>query len=203
MYYDKVWAWALALALGYLFGSCNGSLLISKGYFKTDIRKHGSGNAGLTNAARTLGPKPAVIVTLIDLAKVVPPMIAGMLLLGRPGVIPAGLGAFFGHLKPIYFGFKGGKGALSTGAIMFFIDWRIGCVYLFTFLILLFTSRYVSVGSMAAGLLSMITAWIIYYKSPEYAILVSVFALFIIYAHRGNIKRLAKGEEPKLKRRKK
>ena len=130
------------LLLGYFLGCLNGSVMVSHFIIKDDVRQHGSGNAGLTNFYRTYGAKYALGVILFDMGKtVIACLIGGAAfdyLAGdwMLGVLLGGLGCELGHMFPVFFGFKGGKGILSGGTIAIMIDWRIALVVWGGFLIL-------------------------------------------------------------------
>ena len=115
----------LSTLIGYLLGSMNSSLIVGR-FYGVDIRKHGSGNAGTTNALRTLGKKAALLVLAGDALKGILAYIAGFLIYdGQLGGMLAGTSAILGHIWPVFFGFKGGKGVLTSLAVLFLIDWPI------------------------------------------------------------------------------
>ena len=133
---------AVVLLVSYFFGCINGSVMTSHFIIKDDVRKHGSGNAGLTNFYRTYGAKYALLVIAIDMGKTVVAVLIGGFMFDylfqdwTLGVLLAGLGCELGHMFPVFFGFRGGKGILSGGALSFFLDWRIAAVCWGLFLIL-------------------------------------------------------------------
>ena len=133
---------ALILLVSYLLGCFNGSVMTSHFIIRDDVRKHGSGNAGLTNFYRTYGAKYALCVIFCDMLKmVVAGLIGGYLfryLHGdwTLGLLLAGIGCELGHMFPVFFGFKGGKGILSGGTLVIMLDWRVAliawrCLYCF------------------------------------------------------------------------
>jgi len=201
----------LALVSGYMLGSVNTSIIAGKIYGE-NIRKKGSGNAGLTNTLRVLGPKAALIVFFGDVLKAVIACLLGYLLtagefgsehlfdIDNPnlGLMIAGTSCVFGHIFPIFFQFKGGKGVLSSATVVFMIDWRIGAISICLFIIILLITRYVSVGSIISAIGLPIVSLIL--EKPRYSMVYSVaIALMIIIMHRKNIGRLIIGTEPKLK----
>ena len=109
----------------------------------------------------------------------------------------AGIGCSLGHIFPVFFGFRGGKGILSGGTLLWFIDWRVGLVAWLLFALLWLTTRYVSLGSIAASASAPITTFFVFDSDPLYTILCLILALLVIWCHRGNIVRLVKGTESK------
>jgi len=201
----------MALISGYILGSVNTSI-IAGNIFGVDIRKKGSRNAGFTNTLRVLGPKAASIVLIGDILKGVVACLLGYLLtageLGSDGLFDsanlnlglmlAGTSCIFGHIFPVFFQFKGGKGVLTTAAVIFMIDWRVGAVLLALFIIIVLITRYVSVGSMVSALCLPIVCLIM--EKPLYSLVYTVtIALLIVIMHRANIGRLISGTENKLK----
>ena len=122
----------VTVLLGYFLGCLNGSVMVSHFVIKDDVRQHGSGNAGLTNFYRTYGAKYALGVILFDMGKTVIACLLGGFLLRHGlgdwtlGVLIGGLGCELGHMFPVFFGFKGGKGILSGGTLVWLLDWRGG-----------------------------------------------------------------------------
>ena len=198
----------LLTAVPYLLGCSNGAILVSKFILRDDIRKHGSGNAGLTNFYRTFGGKLTFLVILSDVLKAVFALLLGMLgayLLRKTGIEAittvrakyiAGLCCELGHMFPVMFGFKGGKGVLSGGTIAIMIDWRVALVVWGSFLILAVSTKYVSLGSVSTGILFPIMTWILF---RDWLCLVCALIIggLIVFQHRGNIVRLIHGEESK------
>ena len=112
----------LCAAIAYFLGSLNFAIIISKYKFHDDIRNYGSGNGGLTNMMRTYGKKAAAFTLLGDVMKAVVSVLLGMLIAGESGAYLAGFFCVFGHSFPIYYGFKGGKGVLTTAAMVLCLD---------------------------------------------------------------------------------
>ncbi|MGE5615140.1 MAG: glycerol-3-phosphate 1-O-acyltransferase PlsY [Bacillota bacterium] len=186
----------LAAIAGYLLGSLNSSLITGM-FYGVDIRKHGSGNAGMTNALRTLGKKAALFVLLGDFAKGVLAYLAGYYIYGGgQGGMVAGTAAIVGHVWPVFFRFKGGKGVLTTLAVLLLIDWPIALGLLGVFIIILILTKYVSLGSIVAAFLFPIAS-LVFERSLETVIFSGVIALLVIVKHRTNIKRLLDGTESK------
>ncbi len=202
--------------LGYLLGSLNSSLIVGKIY-GVDVRKHGSGNAGATNTLRTLGKSAALLTTLGDLLKGFIACLLGFYVmtdngftidiynrtsLEDIGLMIGGLGAIFGHNWPIYFGFKGGKGVLATFVVVLMMDWRIALFLLGVFIVIVFISRYISLGSILCAA-SVPLVGLIVKQSDEFIIFSVVLAILVVFRHRSNIQRIAKGNESKFSMKKK
>ncbi|MGI6669530.1 MAG: glycerol-3-phosphate 1-O-acyltransferase PlsY [Acetivibrionales bacterium] len=186
----------LAAVTGYLLGSLNSSLITGK-FYGVDIRKHGSGNAGATNMLRTLGKKAALFVLAGDFAKGVLAYLAGCCIYGGgKGGMLAGTAAILGHVWPVFFRFKGGKGVLTSLAVLLLIDWPIALGLLCVFTIILLLTRYVSLGSIVAAFLFPLVS-LIFGRSVETVIFSGIIAALIIIKHRTNIRRLLDGTESK------
>ena len=189
--------------ISYFLGCCNSSIIISKYVLKDDVRKYGSGNAGLTNFYRVYGKKNVVWVILLDVLKAVASCLIGGALLGAVmdwailGKYIAGLFCMLGHVFPCMFGFQGGKGVLSGGAIAIMLDWRIALVVWGIFIILVAFSRMVSLGSMGAAISFPLMTWTIYH-SAVLLVLSVLISVLICWRHKDNAKRIAHGEENKL-----
>ena len=131
---SNLFAAAVVLLVSYFLGCINGSVMTSHFVIHDDVRQHGSGNAGLTNFYRTYGAKYALMVIAFDMGKtVVACLIGGYMfhsLLGdwTLGLLIAGIGCELGHMFPVFFGFRGGKGILSGGTIVLMLDWRVALV---------------------------------------------------------------------------
>jgi len=193
----------IVMLLSYFLGCLNGSVLISHFVVRDDVRSHGSGNAGLTNFYRTYGARYALGVIALDMGKTAVACLLGGFLFQYftgarvLGVLLAGLGCSLGHIFPVFFGFRGGKGILSGGTLLWFIDWRVGLVAWLLFALLWLTTRYVSLGSIAASVSAPITTFFVFDHDTLYTILCLILALLVIWCHRGNIVRLVKGTENK------
>ncbi|MDD4189156.1 MAG: glycerol-3-phosphate 1-O-acyltransferase PlsY [Eubacteriales bacterium] len=186
---------------GYFLGSANTSLIVGKIY-GTDVRKHGSGNAGMTNTLRILGKLPALLVVLGDVLKGILACYLGAMIAGYPGMLLGGFFAVIGHNWPAYFRFKGGKGALTSITVIFYIDWKIGLIVTSVFLAVFALSRYVSLGSIAGALALTISAVVMRISGSGNGLMFVIFSILIsalvILRHKENIKRLLSGTEAKL-----
>ncbi|HEX2944669.1 MAG TPA: glycerol-3-phosphate 1-O-acyltransferase PlsY [Clostridia bacterium] len=186
----------LAAAAGYLLGSLNSALIVGK-FHGVDVRQHGSGNAGMTNTMRTLGKKAALFVLLGDVLKGLLSFLIGYFVCGSQlGGMVAGTAAIIGHILPVYFGFKGGKGVLTTLAVLFMFDWRAALALLGVFIVILALTRFVSLGSIIGAFLFPF-AEILLGRGTETIVFSAVIAVLIIVMHRANIKRLLSGTESK------
>jgi len=186
----------------YLICSINPAIIISKKVIGTDIRKVGSGNAGTTNALRTMGKGWGAAVFILDAFKVAVAYWA-MIILGnifgdgKTSIMESFylVGAVIGHCYPIYYGFKGGKGVVAVIISCSFVAPKYVLVCLIVGIIIIVVSRMVSLGSVSAVTLFAI---MILVMNPKYAIAVLIVASVIIYKHRANIKRIMNKEENKL-----
>ena len=177
----------LTLLVSYLLGCFNGSVVTSHFIIRDDVRKHGSGNAGLTNFYRTYGAKFALIVILCDMGKtLLSCLIGGYLMLCTNGswtlgVLLGGIGCELGHMFPAYYGLKGGKGILSGGVLVWMLDWRMGLIAWGLFVLLWLLTRYVSLGSIAATASMPVSAFFVFHHDPLLTLLSAVVAALVIY----------------------
>ena len=198
------WGWAglaVLLVVGYLFGSFNTAVVVSKAAFGEDIRTKGSGNAGMTNVMRTYGKKYALITFAGDMLKTVLAVLAGRLVLGVSGAFVAGLGAVIGHMWPIFFGFKGGKGVAAAFALVLMTDPIIGIVLFGLFAALVAFTKYISLGSIMCSLIYPVVLARMTSDGPTERIIkllcAMIIAGLIVIKHWGNVKRLYAGQENK------
>jgi acyl phosphate:glycerol-3-phosphate acyltransferase len=184
--------------IAYLIGSFPTALVVGKAFYGVDIRNHGSNNLGGTNAGRVLGKKPGLIVSILDVLKVFIPILIAKKYLGVQYAALLGMFSMLGHCFPVFAGFKGGKGVSSFVGIIFALDFYIGIIILLLWKILKHTTNYVSVASM---LICFIASFVFLYKYNMGIAFYSLFAgaVFIVYLHRSNIKRLMNGTENKVK----
>jgi len=198
----------ITVAFSYLIGSLNSSIIIVKLWKKVDIREYGSKSAGLTNTHRVFGKGPALATLLSDLAKGV---IAVLLCRGIASLFGvyddtlivgyiAGISAMLGHIFPLYYGFKGGKGVLVAATTLLAIDPLTFCIVIPFFILILFLTRYVSVSSISAAIVYPIITFITqsardFHNPLTNASFALLIALIIIYMHRANIERLKNGTE--------
>ena len=188
----------------YLCGCFNGAVIVSKYILRNDVRRHGSGNAGLTNFYRTFGGPLTLVVILTDVIKAVVAILVSVFLMGRfagpewvvLGKYWAGVFCLLGHMFPCMFKFKGGKGILSGGTIALMMDWRIALVVWGGFLVLAILTRWVSLGSIWAGASFPFATWFVYHDAAVTLLAIFIGAL-VVWKHRGNLKRILRGEESK------
>ena len=195
----------LVMLLSYFFGCFNGSFMVSHFIIRDDVRKHGSGNAGLTNFYRTYGAKYALLVIACDMGKTVAACLLGSFFFrclgwdGTLGTLLAGLGCELGHIFPVFYGFRGGKGILSGGTLVLLLNWRVAAVAWALFLLLWLTTRYVSLASITATCSAPITVYFVYGHNWLYTGLCLAVAAVVVWCHRENIQRLLHGTEKKFK----
>lgn len=215
----------IVAVLSYLLGSISFSIIFTRRlYNNIDIRTLGSGNAGLTNVLRSVGVKAGILTLVFDFAKGAASVYAGRLIFqhfgalsGMPpyfaqyGAYLAGLCCMLGHIYPLYFGFRGGKGVLSSAAMLLLLDWRLFTVAIAIFVLVFALSQIVSLGSILAAASFPVSNFLFVYfqdyvaraSVPQsYVWTTTLFALMIssllIWKHRENIKRLRNGTEKKL-----
>jgi acyl phosphate:glycerol-3-phosphate acyltransferase len=196
-----------ALALGYLLGSLNTAVIVGKIY-GTDISSHGSKNAGLTNTLRVLGKSAAVFVLAGDILKGIIACFIGLRLgvyvhsgeaVDCISLLAAGAGAVIGHNWPVYFGFKGGKGALTAATVLFMLDWVMALMCLGFFVITVALTRYVSLGTICATMFFVAISFIPAFGNTYYFyVFACLMAFIILLKHKENIQRLLSGTENKL-----
>ncbi|MBE6573070.1 MAG: glycerol-3-phosphate 1-O-acyltransferase PlsY [Ruminococcaceae bacterium] len=197
--------------VGYLLGSLNFAIIISKVKYKDDIRKYGSGNAGMTNMMRTYGRAAGIVTFLGDILKAVVTVIIATLLMGEACGYIAGFACILGHCFPCWYKFKGGKGVAVTAAMILTLEPFVFLTVLIVFIACVAFTRYISLGSMMGALIYPIMLKNFYtFTHPNYHILyfvvmiVSILtALMILFLHRENMKRLLAGKENKFSFKKK
>ncbi|UEM23747.1 glycerol-3-phosphate 1-O-acyltransferase PlsY [Skermanella mucosa] len=195
------WPYLLAAAVaGYLLGSIPFGLVLSRIAGYGDIRKIGSGNIGATNVLRT-GNKPLAALTLIlDSGKgAFAVLIAKQF--GPDAAVLAGAGSMLGHTFPVWLGFNGGKGVATALGVLLAISWPVGVIACLTWLLVAFALRYSSLSALVALGISPLTGW--YFAGPQVGQLCAFIALLVYIRHHANIRRLLKGEEPRIGSKKK
>lgn len=194
---------ALTLLVSYLLGCFNGSVMTSHFIIRDDVRQHGSGNAGLTNFYRTYGARYALCVIICDMGKTVLACLIGGYLMHwvvgdwTLGLLIAGIGCELGHMFPVFFGLRGGKGILSGGVLVLLLDWRVALIAWGLFAVLWLTTRYVSLGSVTATASMPVSVFLLMGHNWLYTVLSAAIAALVIWCHRGNIQRLLSGTEKK------
>ncbi len=206
-----LWLFIMSMVLiaiaGYLLGSINTAIIISKKKFGKDIRESGSGNAGTTNMMRTYGKLAGIATFAGDILKAVVSVYLGMFLCGTMGAYIGGFTCILGHMFPVYYHFKGGKGVAVAAVMILITEPTVFLMVAGTFLILLLSTKYVSLASIAAaGLYPMMLYNFMVTKygySDFRAIIALIIGILIIFMHRSNIKRLREGKENKINLKKK
>ena len=207
----------IAIAAGYLLGSINSAIIISKLLYGDDIRRHGSGNAGMTNMLRTYGKNAAILTLVGDLLKTVIAIVIGSILggfgyiggisVGGNCVMPlnymAGFAAVVGHILPIYYKFKGGKGVLCTATLALVLTPIEFGILLLLFVAMVAWSKYVSLGSVTVATLYPVLVhghFPMMNSTPTgvLSLVTVLLAIIIVYCHRENLKRISQGTERKL-----
>ncbi len=192
----------ITVLTAYLLGNLNGAVCMSAIVANDDVRKHGSGNAGLTNFIRNYGAVNGLLVIAIDGIKTVLACLVGKLLLtpydmGLEGAVIGGAAVMVGHIFPALLGFKGGKGILSGLFVALIADWRIAMIILAVFLMVYLLSGFVSLGSVIAA--AVFAGCFVGLHWGNWIVMAcgAFVGALTIFMHRGNIARLAKGEERK------
>lgn len=212
---------ALVVLVSYLLGSLNFSIIFSKGVVKKDIRESGSGNAGATNMLRTYGKKFALLTMLGDIIKVAIAIIITLLIFGSPikylfasPTDPtelqqimfykqfAGFFCVVGHIFPVFFKFKGGKGVAACTGMVIMVDWRIALILFVIFVIIVAISKWISLGSITIAILYPVLLYV-FYKNTIVTLIALIFAVMVVVAHRQNIKRILNKTENKISFKKK
>ncbi len=230
LFSNEILTWVLAgaavLLISYLLGSISSSIIITKLYKMGDIRDHGSGNAGATNVLRTVGKTASALTFIFDFLKCALSVILGRIIIGyvveQAGLMPeisqfgayaAGLFCMIGHMYPIYYKFKGGKGIVTSAALIALVDWRVFVIAFSVFLIMMFLKKIVSLASITSiGLYPILTFLITFFfdceSSPlgvqngvsiyyvlSITIISALISVVIIVKHKQNIIRLKNGTE--------
>jgi glycerol-3-phosphate acyltransferase PlsY len=195
-------ATALAAVAAYLVGSLSFAVIVSRAMGLADPRSYGSGNPGATNVLRSGRRSAAVATLLLDAAKGFVPVLLVQLFgerygLGEGAVALVGLGAFLGHLWPVFFGFKGGKGVATAAGVLFGFDPWLGLATLATWAIIAFFFRYSSLASLVAALFAPFYRLLIWGGGPI-AFAVLAMSLLLLWRHSANIARLFAGTESRL-----
>ena len=195
--------------LGYLLGSLSFSIILSRLRYQDDIRRHGSGNAGMTNTLRTYGKGAGAVVFVGDFLKGSLAVLLGQLIGGEAGGYLAGFFVVIGHLFPVFFGFRGGKGVATAAGMILMMDPPTLLVLLVPFVLIILLTRYMSLASITvAGLYPVVTVarMLLAGREPSQAavglIYSGIIGGLVIFMHRSNIGRLLRGEESKLGKKK-
>ncbi|MBN9007460.1 MAG: glycerol-3-phosphate 1-O-acyltransferase PlsY [Rhizobiales bacterium] len=186
----------LALAIGYLFGSIPFGMILTRMAGTQDLRSIGSGSIGTTNVLRT-GRKDLAAATLIgDMLKGTVAVLITGLAWGPSAAMLAALGAFIGHLFPVWLKFRGGKGVATYIGVLLGLFWPAALIFCAIWLIVALTTRYSSLSALIASLVAPLVLW--WLGQPQLATLFAVLTLLLWFAHRENIRRLVGGRESKI-----
>jgi len=179
----------------YLVGSISSAIIVCRLMGLPDPREQGSGNPGATNVLRIGGKKAAGITLLGDLLKgLLPAYVANVLGVSVEVLALTGVAAFFGHLYPIFFGFKGGKGVATSVGVMLGFSWVLGFSAMGTWILVYKAGKISSLAALVASVLSPLYAWFIV-GDTVIVMACAVMTAVLLWRHRSNIERLLKGEE--------
>ncbi|MDZ4666282.1 MAG: glycerol-3-phosphate 1-O-acyltransferase PlsY [bacterium] len=197
----------LFLLGAYLLGSIPSAVWIGKIFFQIDVREHGSGNAGATNTLRVLGKKAGITVLFLDFLK---GLAASSLFYLQDKILPGsqefrqyqlllGIVAVLGHVYPIFAGFRGGKGIATLLGMVVSISWPVALLCALVFVISVWLTKFVSLGSMLGAIMSGVFVRFIYGSEETFFMYFCIgIGLMVIYTHRANIGRLRNGTESKI-----
>jgi acyl phosphate:glycerol-3-phosphate acyltransferase len=189
-------SYLLALAIGYLLGSIPFGLVLTRLAGTQDLRTIGSGNIGATNVLRT-GRKGLAAATLIlDALKGTAAVLIGGALGGADAAMLGGLGAFVGHISPVWLKFRGGKGVAVYIGILIGLFWPAAILFCVIWLAMAFALRYSSLSALTASVITPLFLW--WFGQAALAVLFAVLTLLLIFMHRENIRRLMAGTEGKI-----
>ena len=185
--------------LAYLAGSLASAVLVCKALGLEDPRKQGSGNPGATNVLRLHGKTAALLTLVGDMLKGLLPVLL-MHYLRAPDlfIAAAGLAAFGGHLYPLFFGFRGGKGVATLIGVLLGFHWLVGAAFIITWLLTALLFRYSSVAALTAALLTPLYCWLIL-TTTSYMTATGLMSLILIWRHRSNIHKLLNGTETRIR----
>lgn len=189
----------LIAASSYLLGSINSAVIISKKIYGYDVRDYGSGNAGMTNMFRSFGKKAGFLTLGGDVLKALISVVIGYVLLGGPGQYMAGFFCMIGHMFPVYFKFKGGKGVIVSAITILLIDPLVFLVLLVLFALMFAATQIISASSLTAAFFFPLVVYAFNYGHPKlsYTFFSMMIAFFVIGMHKDNIRRLLNKTEKK------
>ncbi|MGL4232132.1 MAG: glycerol-3-phosphate 1-O-acyltransferase PlsY [Casimicrobium sp.] len=195
----------IATLLAYLLGSLSFAVIVSNAMGLADPKSYGSGNPGATNVLRS-GNKKAAIFTLVgDVLKGVVAVVLAKYFAARFGISNMGIAAvaiavFIGHLFPLFFGFKGGKGVATAAGVLWALDWRIGLALTLVWAIVFAVSRVSSLSALVASAAAPIAGYFFFGLTPIFWATLAMMAL-LVWRHQSNLQRLLSGEEAAFKKR--
>jgi acyl phosphate:glycerol-3-phosphate acyltransferase len=186
----------VSLVFGYLCGTVPFGLILTKSAGLGDIRTIGSGNIGATNVLRTGNKKVAALTLLLDGLKGTAPAVLMGWLYGPQAAVLAGLAAFFGHLFPMWLGFKGGKGVATSIGVLLGLFWPLGLIFIGIWIAMAAIFRISSLSALTASVLSPLWAYLL--GRADLVVPTAIMGVAVLLTHRANIARLLKGEEPRI-----
>jgi acyl phosphate:glycerol-3-phosphate acyltransferase len=194
--FSLTWPFFAAAVAAFLLGSIPFGLVLTRLAGYGDIRAIGSGNIGATNVLRTGNKMLALLTVVLDCAKGAVAVLVGAQF-GPDMAVIAGAAVFLGHLFPPWLGFKGGKGVATAGGVLLAIAWPVGLLAAAAWLVVAFVLRYSSLAALVACATAILLGWLL--TDPQRAELITLIALLIVLRHHGNIRRLLRGEESKIR----
>ena len=189
---DNWWLLFMAVALAYLMGNISPSILMAKAK-GIDIRKEGSGNAGTTNALRVMGKKAGAITLVVDILKGTCAVLLGSLLAGHLGAMCCVIAVFCGHVWPVFFGFRGGKGVATAFGALLGLNPLLALATLGIVVIGVLITKRMSVGSILGAIAFPVLS---VFMERDFIIPGIILALIVLIKHRANIVRIFRGQEP-------
>ncbi len=199
--------WAAAVLVAYLIGSLSFAVIVSRFMGLNDPRSYGSKNPGATNVLRSGNKLAAVVTLLLDAVKGWLPMAlvqwqGAAYGLGDGALAAVGLAAFLGHLYPVFFGFKGGKGVATAAGVLFGVHWLLGLACMGTWALVAYVSRYSSLSALSCAMLAPLYYVLgdrgLWYVDRSVLLMLVLMGALLIYRHRENISKLLQGKESKL-----
>jgi len=189
---------SLLCLFAYLTGSLSSAIILCRLAGLPDPREQGSGNPGATNVLRFGGKKLAATVLLGDVLKGVIPVVFGVTLDASVTVIALiGLAAFLGHLYPVFFGFRGGKGVATALGVMFGFDWRIALLVISVWILVSLVFRLSSLAALSAAAAAPFISWLLH-ADDKITLSIAVMSVLLIARHHSNIRKLLAGTEPRI-----
>ncbi|WP_069470882.1 glycerol-3-phosphate 1-O-acyltransferase PlsY [Candidatus Marithrix sp. Canyon 246] len=189
---------SLLIVGAYLLGSISGAIVVTKLMNLTDPRTQGSGNPGATNVLRHSGKTAALLTLLIDINKAVVAVWIAILFTDNVNILAAvGLAAFLGHVYPIFFNFKGGKGVATALGILLILTWQVGVAALVTWLMVALVLRYSSLAAISAAIFSPVYMYL-FTDQLAYVVMSCIITALLLWRHRSNIDKLLNGKEDKI-----
>ena len=185
------------LIFAYLLGSINSAIIVCYIFRLPSPRSIGSGNPGTTNVLRIGGKVPAAITLLFDILKGFAPVLIATMLTNNEFIIACtALYAILGHVFPIFFGFKGGKGVATLIGVLFGFWWVLGLIFIITWFVVALITRYSSLAALVATVVASVS--VVFVANLQIAAPFLIMAIMILIKHKGNIQRLINGQESKI-----